>query len=155
MVHDNNSWYRDAQCGGIGTEECFSEDTSNYDRGEKGRAAVRTLQKYHNLRKICATCPVRRECRLAGLGEATGMWGGLTPRERQDMRAHLVAGTPTGVDSFLDSIRKRINRLWDWRGVDGVIEAWPELDHPLLHEDRDPLDILDIDSMIIKEAATE
>ena len=28
---------------------------------------------------ICATCPVRPECRKAGAGEPFGVWGGIAP----------------------------------------------------------------------------
>ncbi len=35
-------------------------------------------------KKICRTCPVRKECRQAGDDnqETYGLWGGLTPEER-------------------------------------------------------------------------
>ncbi|MGH9291913.1 MAG: WhiB family transcriptional regulator, partial [Acidimicrobiales bacterium] len=37
-------------------------------------------------RAICAGCPVVEPCLRAGMGEAFGMWGGLSPRERQQLR---------------------------------------------------------------------
>lgn len=31
---------------------------------------------------VCATCPVRELCRVAGWRERTGVWGGTTPADR-------------------------------------------------------------------------
>jgi hypothetical protein len=35
---------------------------------------------------ICAPCAVREACVEAGLGEQHGIWGGLTARQRRDLR---------------------------------------------------------------------
>ena len=40
-------------------------------------------------RRICNTCPVKSECRTAGVDENFGIWGGLSPRERRDDRRRL------------------------------------------------------------------
>lgn len=37
----------------------------------------------------CAKCPVVRECRIAGLAEEYGVWGGLTPSTRKRLRTRL------------------------------------------------------------------
>jgi WhiB family transcriptional regulator, redox-sensing transcriptional regulator len=42
---------------------------------------------------VCARCPVMAECRQAGLDDpaaTTGVWGGLTGRERQTERRRLA-----------------------------------------------------------------
>lgn len=38
-------------------------------------------------KKVCAECTVREECLLYALehGEKTGIWGGLSPRERKKL----------------------------------------------------------------------
>ncbi len=38
-------------------------------------------------RRVCAACPIRAAClqRALDLREPWGMWGGLTPRERDDL----------------------------------------------------------------------
>jgi len=37
-------------------------------------------------KQICRDCPVKADCTLAGLDEVYGIWGGLTPPERQRRR---------------------------------------------------------------------
>lgn len=45
------------------------------------------------IRKVCARCPVWRDCRSAGIGEVRGWWGGLSPRERRRVRRFLRVET--------------------------------------------------------------
>ncbi len=40
-------------------------------------------------KRICCECPVKRDCTIAGLSEIHGIWGGLTPPERQRRRWEL------------------------------------------------------------------
>lgn len=44
--------------------------------------------RYREAKKLCKVCPVRDLCLEYALiqGEAFGMWGGLTPRERMQIR---------------------------------------------------------------------
>lgn len=37
-------------------------------------------------KQICAGCPVLTECRVYGMGQSDGIFGGLTPDERRDLR---------------------------------------------------------------------
>lgn len=37
-------------------------------------------------KKTCGGCPVRAECRDAGMDEKYGIWGGLTEQERDSLR---------------------------------------------------------------------
>ena len=43
-------------------------------------------------RRICARCPVRRECLEYALvtGQEHGVWGGTTPRERTQIRRGVL-----------------------------------------------------------------
>jgi WhiB family redox-sensing transcriptional regulator len=43
-----------------------------------------------DVRRICATCPVRVQCLEFALehNERDGIWGGTTPRERRAIRRH-------------------------------------------------------------------
>ena len=45
-------------------------------------------EQYEQARAVCRLCPVRDECLDHALahGEAFGMWGGMTPRERSNER---------------------------------------------------------------------
>ena len=78
-------------------------------------------------REICHECPVRRDCLAFALvmDDAWGVWGGLTPAERQ--RALLLAGHRNGKDLKLDHLDKvaKVIELYD-RGTleDSVIIRW-------------------------------
>lgn len=66
---DDNDWYDDAACQGLGWTEFFDGE------GSVGR-------------RICATCPVRLRCLQFAINNAvtTGIWGGMTPLERRRSR---------------------------------------------------------------------
>lgn len=55
--------------------------------------------------QACGACPVRDMCLAAGLvfHEEFGVWGGLTPRQRQPLLRRLAAGEPLG-DVLADAI---------------------------------------------------
>jgi WhiB family redox-sensing transcriptional regulator len=63
---------------------CRDDDTAIYfpDRGDASALAV--------ARERCAGCPVQRECLEYALGfpagELLGVWGGLSQRERRQLR---------------------------------------------------------------------
>lgn len=40
-------------------------------------------------RAVCASCPVILDCAAAGVGEKHGMWGGLSERQRRQMRTKV------------------------------------------------------------------
>jgi WhiB family transcriptional regulator, redox-sensing transcriptional regulator len=64
-------WMDSAGCAGLPTDWFFP------DRGGSG-LAVRA-------KAVCADCPVRQECLTFAVatGTADGIWGGLTPDERE------------------------------------------------------------------------
>src|SRR5699024_7243525 len=39
---------------------------------------------------VCASCPVIAQCREYGMSEPHGVWGGLSERERRDIRAREI-----------------------------------------------------------------
>lgn len=75
-------WHRQAACRGMGANLFFPENGMNAD----GAAA----------RKVCAGCPVRAECREAGMAEVYGIWGGMGGRERRERRNGPRCGTLRG-----------------------------------------------------------
>lgn len=68
------AWIRDAACGGMDVNEFFP------DGGAPSTRAVR----------VCNACPVRFECLGWALDnrEEFGLWGGLTPSQRQRLTVH-------------------------------------------------------------------
>lgn len=69
----SRNWWQAAACQGIPTDEFFP------DSGGEVLAP----------RATCASCPAAQWCRVAGVDEQAGVWGGTTPSERVVMRARL------------------------------------------------------------------
>jgi len=64
------AWHQHAACRGMGTDLFFPTS------GESCTAAV----------AVCNRCPVRLDCREAGLTELHGIWGGLPEKRRRVVR---------------------------------------------------------------------
>lgn len=78
-------WRDDAACTGEPTDVFFPP-----------KGAVSWVAK-----SICETCPVRLDCASTHLDERHGVWGGLSPRQRQRMRpAALEAGWKPSVEPY-------------------------------------------------------
>ena len=67
------SWYERAACRGLDVALFFPE---------VGHAGVRRVAA---AKQVCERCSVSGECLAAALalGQQHGVWGGMTPRERQ------------------------------------------------------------------------
>ncbi len=63
------AWHRQAACRGKGTDQWFPAS------GEDGPTKA-----------VCASCPVRQNCRAVGRGERHGIWAGMSERERGQLR---------------------------------------------------------------------
>lgn len=73
-------WKTDALCRDV-------EDPDIFFGGADGTYGKVGHNNLVHIRELCAECPVRRECLLAGLHEYYGIWGGTTAEERRRMRA--------------------------------------------------------------------
>ena len=67
------SWHARAACSGVGPSVFYP------DRGVQPAEVDRA-------RAICASCPVQDACEEAGLHEVHGIWRGLVPSERRELR---------------------------------------------------------------------
>lgn len=69
---------------------CANEDPDLFfphGPAQPGRPPTPDVQKKWNKAKgICATCPVRMQCRRDSLGEEYGVWGGLDEHQRYNRR---------------------------------------------------------------------
>lgn len=74
---DENPWRRRAACAGKPPWLFFPT------RGDHATLVA--------AKAVCATCPVSRECLAANLHERDGVYGGLSGRERRDMRTQEPA----------------------------------------------------------------
>lgn len=63
-----STWVTDAACAGLPVHVFFSA-LHNKDMTKRAKA-------------VCSACPVRQECGEFGKDERFGIWGGMTPRER-------------------------------------------------------------------------
>lgn len=71
--------YENPICAQVGTEIFFSEDYDDVDR--------LNVFNYNQAKKVCAGCDHIVECADWGtLHEAYGVWGGLDPKDRADIR---------------------------------------------------------------------
>ncbi len=125
-----SDWYNDALCQEVGPEMFYPPDDE--------RQACRQVHAYEATRRLCAQCPVWQECRLAGMSERSGMWGGLVPQERRRLRQAATAELPVrdvGWTDPLSHLRQQIEARWNELGsVDLLLQDWPALDHPKMHE---------------------
>lgn len=73
------TWYDDAACKGL--SHLMFPDRGN---AQMAYAAI----------AICNTCPVTEECLASALEteERHGVWGGLTERNRREIRKHQTVG---------------------------------------------------------------
>ena len=79
------NWLSEALCAQVDTEIFFPK---------QGQSSARA-------KSICSTCPVAVECLRYALDtrQQEGIWGGLSPRERQSLRRHkkpINHGTMSG-----------------------------------------------------------
>lgn len=70
------TWHARAACRGMGPDLFFPPVDERH-----GPDAP-----YSRARQVCQRCPVSAECAEAGAAERYGMWGGLTPGQRQRRR---------------------------------------------------------------------
>ena len=75
---DPQAWRASALCAQVDVGELFYP--------ERG-------QPTHEAKAVCAACPVRVECLEDAIdhGEAYGIWGGTSPRERRKLRPTTAA----------------------------------------------------------------
>ena len=71
-----------ARCAEVGGDQFYPDDFST------GGATV----LYEQARRVCMSCEVRLECAEWAIthNEEYGMWGGLTPRERKEIRGRRL-----------------------------------------------------------------
>jgi len=76
-------WRDDAACRHHGNDAWFPFDATE----EARRPSVSERSRYSEAKAVCLACPVRSDCLNYALDNhiAHGMWGGITPRARQQM----------------------------------------------------------------------
>lgn len=76
---DNWNWHERAMCKDVDQELFYYPDE---ERGSTKNARI------HAAKAVCKTCTVKQECLAWAerVPEAYGIWGGLTPEERKELR---------------------------------------------------------------------
>lgn len=79
LAEHDERWQEDAACLELGARLFFRPAGGRTPDGERGDAAAK---------EVCALCPVQRDCLRHALeaGDPSGIWGGLTGRERRRLR---------------------------------------------------------------------
>ena len=71
------AWHENAACSGLGNELFYPGRVWGNPDAVRQAAAAKV---------VCALCPVKEQCREAGLEERFGIWGGTTERDRRKLR---------------------------------------------------------------------
>jgi WhiB family redox-sensing transcriptional regulator len=81
---------------------CASVDPLLFDQGDRGNA-----NRYTDARKVCRRCPVAAQCLTHAIDrdERYGMWGGLTPEERDEI--HVNKSRRMSALEARDDVNKR------------------------------------------------
>lgn len=81
---ESYEWQQEGRCRGVDAEWFFEPPA---ERGTKKRRREATAKA------VCEKCPVIAACRAHALSadEPYGVWGGLTPAERQQLKAQLAS----------------------------------------------------------------
>lgn len=96
-------WMDSAACAGVGPDLFYSPDADDTAPG-LSTGWDTTLAK-----AICLNCPVWQACRIVGLAEEHGVWGGMTARDRVKVRAATgLSRTADGARIPMDEVRARV-----------------------------------------------
>lgn len=83
MIIDlKRSWLKKARCAGMDVNDFFIDHAVQIQH-----PSPRLRQAWEKAKEVCHQCPVMRECARDNLGETEGIWGGLDPIQRKELRA--------------------------------------------------------------------
>ena len=103
---DHSDWTDQALCASIGTEFFYPESTGYVPRA----------------RALCRECPVQAYCRIAGIGERWGVWGGLGEHDREELRKKAQTPIPHNSEAaHARDMRLLSDRAWHRRDPVGTL----------------------------------
>lgn len=82
IVDLTRRWLPRAKCAGMGTDTFFTD----HSPGALTAPGPKLQAAWDKAKKICSECPVWKECARDCLGEQEGVWGGLDPAQRYQIR---------------------------------------------------------------------
>lgn len=83
MIDVHRRWMDQAACGGSDLGIFFPESIV------PGGRETPKKHEWDKAKRICYRCPVMESCRRDTLGEIYGVWGGLDPEQRLEMRRKI------------------------------------------------------------------
>lgn len=103
---DRSDWTSEATCASIGTDWFYP---IGVDYVAQAKA-------------FCTGCPVRAYCRIAGIGERWGVWGGLDEKDRDRLRRDARTPIPyNGEAAHARDMRLLSDRAWFRRDPFGTL----------------------------------
>lgn len=104
--------------GWTGSGACSGQDTEDWYCGDPTE-----------LTPLCGGCPVWRECRLVGIGEEYGVWGGLSEMGRRSIRQRTRHSSPAVWAGLISAAMTAADG-----DVDDAVLLLPDLaGNPLMH----------------------
>jgi hypothetical protein len=123
------NWMDKAACKSLPTDVFFEPERDDFDSyTEYGNAREASFKV---ARKICAGCPVAKACLNENLLQRFGVWGGKTPRQRQELQWKLklnrrggnthMEGEPRGHDDFtLSEVLRLFEKGHSYRDIESL-----------------------------------
>lgn len=90
------TWQEQGVCASVDTELFFPRDDNS--------------QASHHAKRICVTCPVVEYCRIQGIGERWGVFGGMSVTERRALRTRM--GVVIDRESTVNPWLRVADRAW-------------------------------------------
>jgi hypothetical protein len=84
IIDLERKWRPRARCLGEDPETFFTDHAPNVMY--RGKPTAKVALAWEKAKIICGDCPVRKECARDHLGEVEGIWGGLDPAQRAQLR---------------------------------------------------------------------
>lgn len=102
MVSEEH-WTEQAVCRSVDAETFFPTDSN----------------LVHHAKRVCRGCPVIDYCRIQGIGERAGVFGGIGAKERDAMRRSMGITLPK--DNMVNEFIAIADRAWVRRDPGGVL----------------------------------
>lgn len=140
VIDLSRRWIEYAECGSSPTELFFTEPII------PGGRAVPKKTGWDVAKAICGRCHVMPECRRDTLGETHGVWGGLDPVQRAELRSRRGADLWQASNKIRKPVAEMIIKLkrrgLDWTEVARLMGLSVNVCHRMYDwglEDRKPV----------------
>lgn len=156
IVDLGKRWVRRALCAGKSPELFFTE----YGSEPITNPSPRVQAHWDAAKRICADCPVMKQCARDYLGELDGVWGGLDPAQRIKIRADHNANVralrgPVKLEYMALAHQLRVQRNLNFSDVARIIGISVETAVYLVALEKDRLEKVQEEAEAAAKAAQE